>query len=124
MCKLIKRAICLIIIASVGFLAVALWSGGDKFRSIGRKTGGFLERTCDDLGDKADAIKGRKDEAAGVVKKLSGGSGSDEESGPATEKKEKIKPQKKAAKTNQGGEASPSVLDRIKRLFKKVKSVF
>ena len=72
MCKFVKRIISLIVIALVVFFAVALWSGGDKFRWFGEKTGGAIKDSGEKLGKSADAIKKEKDKAAETIKKLTG----------------------------------------------------
>jgi len=53
MCRCIKLTIILL----VGFFAMALWSGGNKFRDIGEKAGGVIETACDKLADQADEIR-------------------------------------------------------------------
>lgn len=53
MCRCVK----LIIILLVGFIAMALWSGGDKLREAGEKAGGVLQTACDKLADRADEIR-------------------------------------------------------------------
>ena len=61
------------VIALIAFFAVALWSGGDKFRWFGEKTGGAIKESGEKLGNSADVIKKEKDKAAETIKKLTGG---------------------------------------------------
>src|SRR5208283_368677 len=72
MCKLIKRVVCFLVTALIVFFAIALWSGGEKFRWFGEKTGGAIKESSEKLGEKADEIKEKKDEAANTVKKITG----------------------------------------------------
>ncbi|MGD0282021.1 MAG: hypothetical protein ABSB95_06630 [Dissulfurispiraceae bacterium] len=72
MCKCFKRIACLTVTALIVFYAIALWSGGEKFRWFGEKTGGVIKENSEKLGKKADEIKERKDEAARTVKKITG----------------------------------------------------
>ncbi len=73
MCKLIKRVVCFLVTALIVFFAVALWSGGEKFRWFGEKTGGAIKESGEKLGKRADFIKKEKDKAAETIKKLTGG---------------------------------------------------
>lgn len=57
MCKLIKKAVCIIIIAWLLFAAIAVWGGGDKFRWIGDKAGGVVEKWSHSLAEKADSFQ-------------------------------------------------------------------
>jgi hypothetical protein len=70
MCKCIKRIICLLVVGVSVFFALALWSGGEKFRWFGEKTGGAIKESSEKLGEKADEIKGKKDEAAKTMEKF------------------------------------------------------
>lgn len=53
MFKLIRRLIFLFIIAVIVFVAISLYSGGEKFRWLGKK----VERESERVGDKADKLK-------------------------------------------------------------------
>lgn len=70
MCRLVKRLLCLALIGAVAFVAVALWKGGEPFRRLGSTTGGALQKSADELGERADTIKGRRDETERKVKTL------------------------------------------------------
>lgn len=72
MFKLIKRTICLSVIAVIVFFVIALRSGGEKFRWLGEKTGGVIKETSDKLGQKADEIKGTMDETVRSFEKITG----------------------------------------------------
>src|SRR5271169_6016009 len=72
MFKLIRRIICLLVIAVIVFIVIALRSGGDKFRWFGEKTGGVIKESSEKLGQKADEIKGKKDEAFRSMDKFTG----------------------------------------------------
>lgn len=79
MCRVIRRTICLSIVLWMAFICVSLWSGGEKIRSIGDKTGGIIKTGINKLGDKADKIKEKKDNAVRRVKEWSGSDKDDEE---------------------------------------------
>lgn len=53
MCKLIRRLICIGIIAILVFIALSVMSGGEKFRWFGRTVGQQSEK----IGDEADKLK-------------------------------------------------------------------
>jgi len=72
MFKLIKRIICFSVIAVIVFFAIALRSGGEKFRWFGEKTGGAITESSEKLGQKADEIKGKKDEAVRSIERFTG----------------------------------------------------
>ncbi len=57
MCKLVRKAVCLIIISWLIFAAIALFGGGEKFRWIGEKAGGVVEKWSHSLAEKADSFK-------------------------------------------------------------------
>lgn len=77
MCKLIRKIICLIIIAAILFTAITMWGkGGGKFRWLGEKTGGFIKKGANKLGDKADEYKEKADV---VQKKVKGWTSKDDE---------------------------------------------
>ena len=69
------------VIASIVFFWVALRSGGEKFRWLGEKTGGAIKENGEKLGEKADLIKKEKDKTLQMIKKLTGGDGTAEDSG-------------------------------------------
>ncbi len=77
MIRLIRGIIRLAVIALIIFFAVSIWKGGDEFRWFGQK-----------LGEKADVIKGKKDEAAEKIKKFTDGGGGEKE-GPGNLEKGK-----------------------------------
>lgn len=125
MCKLIKRIICLPLIALIIFLAVAMWSGGEKFRWLGRKTGGIVERTTEKLGSKADEIKGKKDAAAGLIKKLTDdkGGGNETSDGKLSGKSPKHEQERDEAGGDETTAASGSgqmknIIEKLKALIK------
>ncbi len=53
MIKLIVRLIFLAIVAGIIFIALAIYSGGEKFRWFGKK----VEQQSEKMGEKADRIK-------------------------------------------------------------------
>lgn len=123
MCKLIKRIICLPVIALIVFLAVAMWSGGEKFRWLGRKTGGIVERTTEKLGSKADEIKGKKDAAAGLIKKLTDykGGGNEASDGKLPEKTPKREQER--GETGDDETAAASERGQLKNIIEKLKAL-
>ncbi|MBF0507021.1 MAG: hypothetical protein HQL09_09315 [Nitrospirae bacterium] len=99
MIRLIRGIIRLAIIVLIVFFAVSIWQGGGKFRWFGEK-----------LGDKADVIKGKKDEAVQQIKKLTGsGGGETEEQGDLENDKKPVGKHKieahDTAKTKSQGES-------------------
>jgi len=86
MCKFIRRIICLAVIAFIGFYAIVLWSGGEKFRWFGEKTGGVIKESGEELGRRADEIKKTEDNASNKVKKLTGAEDSKTEKSKTTPK--------------------------------------
>ncbi len=73
MCKIIKKIICIIIIALVLFVGITIWGkGGDKFRWIGEKTGGIIKKGADKLGEKADEIKDKTEAIKKEIKEWTG----------------------------------------------------
>ncbi len=81
MFKLIKRLICLIVIASIVFFWLAFRSGGEKFRWFGEKTGGAIKEKSEKLAERADVIKKEKDKALQFIKKITGDNDATEDSG-------------------------------------------
>lgn len=65
MCKLFKRLICAIFFATIGFLAVSYFFGGDVFRRFGAK----VYEESSEVAKKADQIKNATDSAKEAVKK-------------------------------------------------------
>ncbi len=58
MCKIIKKLICIAIIALALFVGITIWGkGGDKFRWVGEKTGGAVKKAANKLADEADSLK-------------------------------------------------------------------
>ncbi|GAB4406389.1 MAG: hypothetical protein OHK0032_01370 [Thermodesulfovibrionales bacterium] len=55
MLKLLRRLICISTIVIVVFVAISLWSGGERFRWFGRK----VEQQSERVGEKADMLKVR-----------------------------------------------------------------
>lgn len=73
MCKIIKKIICIVVIALALFIGITIWGkGGDKFRWIGEKTGGIIKKGADKLGEKADEIKEKTVTTKEKVKKWTG----------------------------------------------------
>jgi hypothetical protein len=73
MCKIIRKIICIVIIALALFIGITIWGkGGDKFRWIGEKTGGIIKKGADKLGEKADEIKEKTGTTKEKVKKWTG----------------------------------------------------
>jgi hypothetical protein len=57
MCKIIKKVICIVIIALALFIGITIWGhGGDKFRWLGEKTGGIVKKGTDRLANEADRL--------------------------------------------------------------------
>lgn len=70
MCKIIKKIICIVIIALVLFIGITIWGrGGDKFRWIGEKTGGVIKKGADKLGERADEFKEKTENVKRNAKK-------------------------------------------------------
>lgn len=65
MFKLIRRLICLIIIAAILFIGLAFWSGGEKFRWFGKT----VKEKSEEVGEKADRIKERTDRSTQAIEK-------------------------------------------------------
>lgn len=77
MCKIIKKILCVIIIALILFIAITIWGkGGEKFRWIGQMTGGIIQKGAERLGEKADTLKEKAD---AMEKKVKGWTHKDEE---------------------------------------------
>jgi hypothetical protein len=74
-------------VLSIVFLVLAFWSGGEKFRWFGEKTGGAIRSGSEKLGEKADAIKETKDTTTKKVNKWTGKKDPDEASGTPNGKK-------------------------------------
>ena len=73
MCKIIKKIICIVIIALALFIGITIWGkGGDKFRWIGEKAGGIIKKGADKLGEKTDEIKEKTGTIKEKVKKWTG----------------------------------------------------
>ncbi len=69
MCKLIKKILCIIIIALILFIGITVWGkGGDKFRWIGDKTGGIIQEGAERFGEKADNLNEKTDAVRKKVK--------------------------------------------------------
>ncbi|MBF0558200.1 MAG: hypothetical protein HQL08_05420 [Nitrospirae bacterium] len=134
MCKLIKRIICLLMLALIVFVVIAFWSGGEKFRWFGKKTGGIVEDTGEKLGNKADEIKGKKDQAEGVLKKLTGAkndaeavlkklSGAKNEANETSAEKSEgkaSKPEKNKAETDENEATAFSPREVLKNIMDKI----
>lgn len=85
MCKIIKKLVCIIIIALALFIGITIWGkGGDKFRWIGEKTGGIIKKGTDKLGEEADKIKEKTETTKEKVKEWT-----DKKKENAGDKKEK-----------------------------------
>jgi methyl-accepting chemotaxis protein len=65
LCGLIRRIICLSVILLAVFIALSLWRGGDEFRWFGSA----VQKTSDELANKADNIKDTKDKVKDGTKK-------------------------------------------------------
>lgn len=109
MCGLVKRVLCFAIVGGIAFVALALWSGGERFRWFGEKTGGAIQKSTEELGERADAIKGKRD---ATEKKLKEWTGKAEEAieGKKTGERRHAddpSPKKRSAKTGeQSGDAA------------------
>jgi hypothetical protein len=59
MCKLVKKLMCIAIISFLLFIGITVWGeGGAKFRELGEKTGGIVQKATDKLADAADSLVG------------------------------------------------------------------
>jgi len=72
MCKLISRVVGFLAAALIVFFGVALWSGGEKFRWFGERTGSTIREISEKLAEKADEIKQEKDQTVERIRKLAG----------------------------------------------------
>jgi hypothetical protein len=58
MCDFLKRVGCLTMICLVLFVGIAIWGkGGEKFRWLGKKTGGIVRQGSEKLAETADDIR-------------------------------------------------------------------
>lgn len=58
MCNFFKKIICASAIAFMLFAGIAIWGGGgEKFRWLGEKAGGIIEKGTEKLGRQADNIR-------------------------------------------------------------------
>ncbi|GBE37151.1 hypothetical protein BMS3Bbin07_01310 [bacterium BMS3Bbin07] len=72
MFKLIRRFICLAIIAVVAFMVIAILKGGEPFRWFGQKSeeaGQLIQEKSDELAEKADNIQSTKQKLKEQTKK-------------------------------------------------------
>jgi len=76
MCKIAKKILCIASIALILFISITIWGGGDKFRWLGKKVGGIIQKEADSFGKKADELKEEidktKDRIKEKAKKLTG----------------------------------------------------
>jgi len=76
MLKLIGKVIFYGIVLTVSFVVITFWGeGGDKFRWLGEKTGGFISKYTDELARAADDLYGlvsEKKKEMGKGRKLVG----------------------------------------------------
>lgn len=73
MCKLIKKVICIAIIALALFIGITIWGqGGDKFRWLGEKTGGIVKKGTDRLANEADKVMNKAETVKGKAKEWTG----------------------------------------------------
>ena len=73
---LIRRIIGLIIIASIVFLALALWQGGSPFRWFGKKSeqaAEVVKKKSEEAAEKADEIKKKTAEFKSTTEKVGEG---------------------------------------------------
>ncbi len=57
MCKIAKKILCIGSVALALFIGIAIWGGGDKFRWLGEKVGGIMQKEANSLGKKADKLQ-------------------------------------------------------------------
>jgi len=127
MFKLIKRTICLLVIAVIVFFVIALRSGGEKFRWFGEKSGGVIKETSEKLGQKADELKGKKDEAVSTIEKITGRDKKDtQDASSETSKEQERKPETGSAEENGNKTAGnsqhtlwDSIVEKIRALTKR-----
>ncbi len=80
MLDFLKRIVCLAMIGLVLFIGIAIWGkGGDKFRWLGKKTGGIIRRGSEKLAETADEIR---DKALKDFKKWAGERGQKKDEEP------------------------------------------
>ncbi|VAX33206.1 hypothetical protein MNBD_NITROSPIRAE02-867 [hydrothermal vent metagenome] len=73
MFKLIRRIICLAIIAVVTFMVIAILKGGEPFRWFGQKSeeaGQLIQEKSDELAEKADNLQSTKKKLKEQTKKV------------------------------------------------------
>lgn len=73
MFKLIKRFICLAIIAVVVFIVIAVFKGGEPFRWFGQKSeeaGQLIQKKSDEIAEKADNLQNTKRKLKEQTKKV------------------------------------------------------
>lgn len=68
MCKIAKKILCIGIIALILFISITIWGGGDKFRWLGEKVGGIIQKEANNLGKKADKLKEEVDKTKDRIK--------------------------------------------------------
>jgi|SRR5208283_3682647 len=124
MFKFIKRIICLLVIAGIVFFAIALRSGGEKFRWFGEKTGVAIKESSEKLGERADEIKGKKDEAVRSIEKFTGGVKEETKDRSAGASKEKErKPENGSAEEDGNKTAGNSQRTLWDRILEKIRAL-
>src|SRR5208283_3017072 len=98
MFKLIRRIVCLLVIAAIVCFVIALQSGGEKFRWFGEKTGGAIKESSKKLGERADEIKVKKDAAGKYLEKFT-----DIDKEEAKDKSSETSKEKESKPENTGG---------------------
>lgn len=69
MFRLLRRLVCLAVIALAVFIALSLTSGGEKFRWFGKK----VAKQSEDVGEKADKLKEKTGDVAKGIEKTKKG---------------------------------------------------
>jgi len=64
--KLLRRFICLIVIAVITFVMLSLWSGGEGFRWLGER----LKQQSDLVGEKADMLRVKGERALKAIEDM------------------------------------------------------
>ncbi|VAX31688.1 hypothetical protein MNBD_NITROSPIRAE03-1120 [hydrothermal vent metagenome] len=73
MFKLIKRFICLAIIAVVAFIVIAVLKGGEPFKWVGQKSeeaGKLIQEKSNELAERADEIQKTKEKLKEQTEKV------------------------------------------------------
>lgn len=65
MFKLLRRLICILILAAIAFVVISVLSGGEKFRWFGKN----VEQRSEKVGEEADKLKEKSDKVLKGIEK-------------------------------------------------------